>query len=255
MLIDSHAHILSDVLDTNQIINSMKEEGLEKIITIGTNAENSVEALNVAKNNKNIYAIVGLYPEYADQITKEDIDVIRRLAKEEKVVGIGEIGLDYHISKDNREKQINLFRKQLEIAAENDLPVCIHTRSAAEDTYQVLKEYAPKLKNKGVMHCFSENREYALKFLDLGFYISFSGNITYKKSDRSFLKDIPLDKILVETDSPYLSPEPLRGQPNIPARVKITAQKIADELCLDFDEFSKITLENTYRLYKKMKRG
>ena len=255
MLIDTHAHIIHEGIDTLKVIENMKEDGLDKIITIGTNAEDSIDSVKVANQNENVYAIVGLYPEYADDITDDDIEVIRKLAKEEKVVGIGEIGLDYHVFKNNKEKQINLFKAQLEIAAENDLPVCIHTRSAAEDTYQILKEYAPRLKNKGVMHCFSENREYALKFLELGFYISFSGNITFKKSDRSFLKDIPFDRILVETDSPHLSPEPFRGQINVPARVKYTAQKISDELCIDFEKFCDITLENSYRLYKKMRRG
>ena len=253
MLIDSHAHIVENV-DTDQIISNMQADGLEKIITIGTNSENSVSAVDVAKANKNVYAIVGLYPEYASEMTEKDIEIIRQLASEEKVVGIGEIGLDFHVF-NNKEEQIKLFKAQLEIAAEFNLPVCIHTRSAAEETYKILKEYAPKLKRKGVMHCFSENKEYAMKFIGLGFYISFSGNITYKKSDRSFLKDLPLDKILVETDSPHLSPEPFRGQPNVPARVKYTAQRIVDELCMDFDEFCKITVENTYRLYNKIKRG
>ncbi|MBQ7466647.1 MAG: TatD family hydrolase [Clostridia bacterium] len=254
MVIDSHAHILSKSIVTDRVINSMQTDGLEKIITVGTDAETSFSYAKLAGNNKDIYAIVGLYPEYADQITEKDLKIIDELADSEKVIAIGEIGLDFHVL-DNKEKQIDLFKKQLDIAVKHDLPVCIHTRSAAEETYNILKEYAPLLKRKGVMHCFSENKEYALKFLELGFYISFSGNITYKNADRSFLKDIPLDKILVETDSPHLAPEPLRGHVNVPANVKITAQKIADELCMDFEEFCKRTVENTYRVYYKMKRG
>ncbi len=254
MLIDSHAHLLNEELNSPQLIRDMKKDGLEKIITIGTDAKNSQASVLLAKNNKDIYAIVGLYPEYADDITEEDLKTIERLAAEDKVIGIGEIGLDYHVFQNNKEKQIKLFKDQLEIAVKYDLPVCIHTRSAVQDTYEILKEYAPRLKNKGVMHCFSENREYAQKFIELGFYISFSGNITFKKSDRSFLKELPLDKILVETDSPHLSPEPYRGQVNFPANVRLTAQKIADELEMDFESFCNQTVENTYRVYKKMKR-
>ena len=252
MLIDSHAHILYDNLDANQIVKNMKQDNLEKIVTIGTNALNSQKALDFASKNRDIYCAVGIHPEYASEVSQSDLDLIDKLAGGEKVVAIGEIGLDYHENSENKERQKEVFIKQLEIAIKHDLPVCIHTRDAAWDTYWILKEYSKKLR-PSVMHCFSENAEFAKLFLNLGFYISFSGNITFKKSDRSFLKDIPIDKILVETDCPFLSPEPLRGRVNEPKNVAYTAQRIADEICMDFEKFCEHTVENTKNVYTKLR--
>lgn len=254
MIIDSHAHLECKGMETDKIIQSMPEDGLEKIITIGTSAADSVSAVELAKKHKNIYATVGLHPEYVDDITKEDLEVIDRLASHEKVVAIGEIGLDYHYTEQNKQAQKELFIKQIMLAYKHNLPIVIHTRDAKEDTYKILLEYKDYIVKPSVMHCFSEDKEYALKFLELGFYLSFAGNITFKKSDRSFLKDIPLDRFLVETDSPYLSPEPMRGRPNVPARANLTAEKIADTLEMDKDIFKKQTLENTYKVFKKLER-
>lgn len=254
MIIDSHAHLLSSGMDTENIIKEMSQDGLEKIINIGTTAQDSSEGVELAKNNKNVYTTVGIHPEYASSVTDEDLSVIDKLAEEEKVVAVGEIGLDYHYGDENKEKQKEVFVKQIKIAKKHNLPICIHTRSAKEDTYQILKENINSIVLPSVMHCFSEDKEYMEKFLDLGFYISFAGNITFKKSDRSFLKNIPLNKILVETDSPYLSPEPVRGRPNVPKNVNYTAQKIADILEIDVEKFKQHTLENTYNVFKKLKR-
>lgn len=254
MLIDSHSHILNEMIDTKRVVSSMKDEGLEKIVTIGTNIKNSIEAVEFAKNNENIYCTVGVHPDEIEGLTEQDFEILDKLAENKKVVAIGEIGLDYHGEGKDKEKQKQVFIRQIQIAKKHNLPLCIHTRNAPWDTYQILKEHIDEIVKPAVMHCFSETWEYAKLFLNLGFYISFSGNITYKKSDRSFLKKIPLEKILVETDAPFLSPEPLRGTINEPARVKFTAQKIADELEMSFDDFSKQTVENTYRVYKKMKR-
>lgn len=254
MLIDSHSHILNEMIDTKRVVSSMKDDGLEKIVTIGTNIKNSIEAVEFAKNNENVYCTVGVHPDEIDDLTEKDFEILDKLAENEKVVAIGEIGLDYHGEGKDKEKQKQVFIRQIQIAKKHNLPLCIHTRNAPWDTYQILKDHVDEIVKPSVMHCFSETWEYAKLFLNLGFYISFSGNITYKKSDRSFLKKIPLEKILVETDAPFLSPEPLRGTTNEPARVKFTAQKIADELEMSFDDFSKQTVENTYRVYKKMKR-
>ena len=171
------------------------------------------------------------------------------LAKEKKVVAIGEIGLDYHSAGFNKEKQKELFLKQLEIADKMNLPFCIHCRLAAEDVYDILSKNKHLINHSGLMHCYSEGSEWVDKFLELGLYISFSGNITFKKSDRSFLKRIPLDKILVETDAPYLSPEPLRGRENYPKNVKYVIEKIAQELEISSDELEKITEKNAKRFY------
>lgn len=254
MLIDSHAHILHENMDTDRIVRDMKADGLEKIITIGTTVKSSIEAVKFCENHEDVYCAVGVHPDYADEMTEEDYQILDKLASSKKVVAIGEIGLDYHTNDQNKEKQKELFIRQIQIAKKHSLPICIHTRNAAFDTYWILKQNIDGLTLPSVMHCFSENSEYAKAFMSLGFYISFSGNITYKKSDRSVLKVVPLDKMLVETDSPYLSPEPLRGRVNEPSRVKYTAARIAEELGISIDELSKYTVENTYRVFKKMER-
>ena len=254
MLIDSHAHLVFDNKYNLEMFENMDEQGLEKIINIGTDAFDSTKGVELAHSTDNIYTTVGIHPEYVDKVGQNDLQIIDQLANSNKVVAIGEIGLDYHYTKQNIEAQKKLFIEQIKIAHKHDLPICVHTRDAKEDTYQILKEYSHLIKKPSVMHCFSEDREYALKFLELGFILSFAGNITYKKSDRTFLKEIPIDKILVETDSPFLSPEPLRGRRNIPANVKYTAQKIADVLEIDYNTFAKQTLDNTYNVFTKMKR-
>ena len=231
----------------------MANDELECIINIGTSVSESEKAVKVAEKYSNVYATVGIHPEYTYELKEQSLLEIQELATHKKVVAIGEIGLDYHYEGYDKQKQVQLFERQLEIAIALDLPVCIHTRDAAEDTYNILKKYSQKLKRKGVMHCFSETSQWAEKFLELGFYISFAGNITFKKTDRTVLSAIPIDRILVETDSPYLSPEPLRGRVNEPKNVKHTALKIADYLEMDYNYFSEMTRENTKRLFYKIK--
>lgn len=168
-------------------------------------------------------------------------------------MAIGEIGLDYHNADYDKVSQREIFIKQLEIADSLGLPFCIHCRNAVEDLYEILSTHKHLINHSGLMHCYSEGGEWVHKFLDLGLYISFSGTITFKKNDRSFLKEIPLDKIVVETDAPYLTPEPFRGRRNSPAMVKYTAKKIAEELKIDYDEFDKIVTKNAKTFYFKMK--
>lgn len=251
-MIDTHAHLLY-FENIEEIIDSMKEDNLEKIITIGTDIEDSIKSVELAEKFKDIYAVVGIYPEYANEVKQEDLEKLKEIAKNEKVVAIGEIGLDYHNAGFDAKKQKEILIKQLEIADELNLPFCIHCRSAVEDLYEVLKTHKHLIKHGGLMHCYSEGKEWVQKFLELNMYISFSGNITFKKSDRSFLKDIPLDKILVETDAPYLSPEPLRGRENKPKNVNLTARRIAEELEINFEEFDKIVSKNAKTFYFKIK--
>lgn len=251
-MIDTHAHLLSFGDKSQEIIDTMRDIGLEIIVNIGTTVADSKAGVSLAENNKNIYCAVGIYPEYASSVTGDDLKEIEELGKSDKVVAVGEIGLDYHSENFDREKQIEIFVKQLEIADRLNLPFCIHCRGAVEDVYKVLSSHKNLIRHSGLMHCYSEGAEWVQKFLDLGLYISFSGNITFKKNDRSFLKDIPLDRILVETDSPYLSPEPLRGRQNEPRNVRFVIQKIADEIGLSFEELEKITSENAKRVYYKI---
>lgn len=246
-MIDTHAHLLS-LEKKQEIIDNMQVDGLDFIVNIGTTVEDSKQGVELAEKNEKIYTSVGIYPEYSESVTQEDLAEIERLAKHKKVVAIGEIGLDYH-EKYDRKSQKEIFVKQLEIADRLALPFCIHCRAAAEDVYETLLENKHLINHSGLMHCFSEGKEWFQKFLDLGLYLSFSGNITFKKSDRSFLKDIPLDKILVETDSPYLSPEPLRGRVNEPKNVQFVIDKIAYELGISSDKLKQITTENAKKFY------
>ena len=248
LMFDTHAHLLY-FENKDEIIAAMSEDCLDKIVTIGTTVEDSEKSVELANKNKNIYATVGIYPEYASDVTDDDLKKIEGLAKNEKVVAIGEIGLDFHTEGYDKEKQIWLFEKQLEIADKLGLPFCIHCRLAAYEVYNVLLRNKHLIKHSGLMHCYSEGSEWIDKFLQLGLYISFSGNITYKKSDISFLNRVPFDKILVETDSPYLAPVPLRGTQNQPKNVRFVIEKLAAELNISYEEMEKITEKNAKRFY------
>lgn len=245
-MIDTHAHLL--MLDKS-VIENMSADGLDKIVTISTTLEDSKANILLAQNYDNIYVAVGIYPEYATGVTKSDLIELENLAKQKKVVAIGEIGLDYHSEGYDETAQKTLFVEQLKLADKLGLPFCIHCRNAAADVYKILSENKNLIKHSGLMHCYSEGSEWVDKFLELGLYISFSGNITFKKSDRSFLKRMPLDKILIETDAPYLSPEPLRGQKNEPKNVRYVLKKLSEELSISEDELNKITTENAKRVY------
>ena len=246
-MIDTHAHLLM-LENKNEIIENMQNDKMDYIVTIGTTLEDSFQSVELAERCEKVYATVGIYPEYSLDTSDEDLKKLEQLAKHKKVVAIGEIGLDYHYDYD-KESQKKLFVKQLEIADRLGLPFCIHCRDAASDVYEILRENKHLINHSGLMHCYSEGSEWFEKFLELGLVLSFSGNITYKKSDRSFLKDIPLDKIVVETDSPYLSPEPIRGRRNEPKNVKFIIDKIASEIGISSDELEKITTANAKKFY------
>ncbi len=251
-MIDTHAH-LNSFNNLDEMIENMKGDGLDYIVNIGTTVKDSKQGIKFAEKYDKVYTTVGIYPEYSLDVKPDSLQVIESLAKHEKVVAIGEIGLDYHRDGYDKESQKELFVKQLEMADRLGLPFCIHCRDAAEDVYSVLKANKHLINHSGLMHCYSEGKDWVQKFIDLGLYISFSGNITYKKSDRSFLKDVPLDRILVETDAPYLSPEPLRGRRNEPKNVRLTMERIASEIGVSAEELEKITTENARRFYFKIK--
>ena len=247
-MIDTHAHLLS-LENSEDIIKNMAENELDFIVNIGTTVEDSKQGVELSEKYERVYTTVGIYPEFSLETTEDDLKIIEELAKKDKVVAIGEIGLDYHNEFD-KDSQKLLFIKQLEIADRLGLPFCVHCRNSAEDVYEILSENKHLIKNSGLMHCYSEGKDWFKKFLDLGLYLSFSGNITYKKSDRTFLKEIPLDRILVETDSPYLTPEPFRGRINDPKNVQLIIAKIASEIGLSVDELKKITTENAIKFYR-----
>lgn len=251
---DSHAHYNSEQYDAdrNELIEKMYNEGITKIIVAGNNVETTKTAIEIAKKYSHIYATAGIHPHDIINADK-DIQEIERLAKFSKVVAIGEIGLDYYYTKENKEEQKDAFIKQIKLADKLELPIVIHSRDAYIDTIDILKNVACPLK-KGVFHCCQLNMELIKDALSLGFNISFAGPVTFKNSKnvKECLELIPLDRLQIETDAPYLSPEPLRGTRNNSINMKITAQKIADIKEISLEELAHSTYENTLRMFEKI---
>ena len=253
---DNHSHLNDEKFDNDrsEIINEIYEEGTTNFITAGYNVESSKKAIEIASKYDFIYATAGISPNDIPQSEEElwkQLKEIKQLAKSnKKILAIGEIGLDYYWNEENKELQKLAFIEQIKIANELNLPIVIHTREAVMDTILILKEY--QVENKGVFHCCPQNRELIKEGLKLGFYISFAGPITFKSSKNAeeMIKLVPNNRILIETDSPYLAPEPVRGTRNIPSNVKYIAKKIADVKELSLEDIEKITLENTKKVYK-----
>jgi len=254
MYIDSHAHYDDGKYDEDRetVIKQVQEE-IGIIINAGYNIESSKFAVEVASNNKKIYATVGISPNDIQDFTTENLELIEKLAKDEKVLGIGEIGLDYYWNKDNKDLQLELFKAQIEIANKLNLPIIIHCREAISDTLNILKN-EKICKNVGVFHCCPLNRELVKEALKLGYYISFAGPITFKnaKNADEIINMVPIDKILTETDSPYLTPEPLRGKRNDSRNVKYIAEKIAKVKNISVEELNNQIYINLKAIYKKI---
>ena len=248
-LIDCHAHLVSEGVDAKEIINSMSENNLLAIVCIGTAPWDIEKVEKIAAQNKNIYAAVAYHPEYVNDITEGDMQKLEKIAKSKNVVAVGECGLDYHYTKENREAQIDLLKKHIELAINIQKPIMLHIREAEDDAIATLLPYAKKLKNI-IIHCYSSvSEEITKQFVDMGAYISFAGNFTFKKYRRQDIKLVPKNRILVETDAPYLSPEPFRGTQNSSKNVHITAQKMADELEMNVHELKYILVENAKRVF------
>ena len=252
---DNHAHLDDKKFneDRDELIKKIYDEGIAKVISAGYSLESSIDAVNLAKKYDFIYATCGISPNDIPQTEEElwkMLDEIRKLVKENnKIVAIGEIGLDYYWNKENKELQKKAFIKQIELANELELPIVIHTREASIDTIEILKQNP--VNKKGVFHCCPLNQELVRQGLDLDFYISLAGPVTFKNSKNAdeVIKLIPNDKILIETDSPYLAPEPVRGTRNTPINVNHTAQKIATVKGISLEEIAKITYENARKIY------
>ena len=259
-LFDSHCHLDDERFeeDREEIIEKIKESGVTKLVSAGYSIEGSRKGVELSKKYEFIYTTCGLSPNDIPQTEEElwkDIDKIKKLVKEnleyKKIVAIGEIGLDYYWEKDKerRELQKKAFVKQIELANDFNLPIVIHTRDAVMDTIEILKKN--KVNKKGVFHCCPLNRELVKEALKLDFYISFAGPVTFKNSKNAneIIKMVPNDKMLIETDSPYLSPEPLRGKRNDSRNVKYIAQKIAEVKGLSIDEVAEFTNQNAKRVF------
>ena len=219
MLIDTHCHLSKDDIDS---INNM--DGI--MITAGCDDESNKEVIELVNKYPNVYGVIGIHPEEIDKITDNSFKYIEDNLNNKKIVGIGEIGLDYYWRSDNKEEQKEVFKKQLDIAQKYNLPVVIHSRDAIGDTYDIISKY----KLRGSIHCFSSSLEMAKKFIKLGYKIGVGGTITFKNSKKiqEVVENIDVRNILIETDSPYLSPEPYRGQKNEPKNVYFVAQKISE---------------------------
>ena len=252
MLFDTHAHLDADAfdLDREELIASLPGAGLSLVMNPGCDRPSSLAAIELAKRYDFIYAAVGSHPDAADLVNEELIDEYRRLCKENpKVLAIGEIGLDYHYEDIPREIQQQAFRMQMELARELDLPVIVHEREAHEDGMTIIDEF-PEV--KGVFHCYSGSAEMAKELVKRGWYIGFTGVLTFKNARKALevAAAIPLERIVIETDCPYMAPVPFRGQRNDPGKLCRMAQRLAELRGITEEEAARITLENGRRLYR-----
>src|SRR3990172_1225291 len=254
MLIDSHAHIQGKEYagEVEAVIARAREAGVEKIIAVGGAGDMSsnTEAVGLAKCFPRVYATVGMHPHDAKDVGAEELQEIKSLAAEPKVVAVGETGLDYYYNHSPREVQRRVFGQFIQLVRETDLPVVVHERDAAQDVADLLRsEGAGKL--RGVIHCFTGDYEAACAYLDLGLYLSFAGIITFKNAEalRDVVRKVPLERMLVETDSPYLTPVPHRGKRNEPAYVRYVAEAIASVKGLSLEEVARVTTQNVRELF------
>ena len=251
MLIDTHSHLYFDSFDEDRelVIQRAIENGLAAIITIGTDVETSKQAVVLAEKYASVFAAVGIHPTDCADVNNDDFETIRTLAQHEKVIAIGEVGLDYYHMRAKKEVQIETFNRQIKMALELKLPLIIHNRESHEDMYKVLAA-SEASEIGGVLHSFSGDENFLNRILELDLHISFTGNITFKKSDADELvNNTPLERLLLETDSPFLTPVPLRGKRNEPAFVVYTANKIAKIKGLSLEEVAKVTSENAVSLF------
>ena len=249
---DSHAHYNDEKFDNDRddIIAKTIEAGVTKMIVAGYNVDSSKKAIDIAEKNDGMYAICGISPNDVVEDEESAISEIKRLCKtSKKVVAVGEIGLDYYWNKDNKIIQNSFFRKQIEVANELNLPIVIHSRDAFVDTIRAIKD-EPCIK-KGIFHCCQQNIELVKEALALGYYISMAGPYTFKnaKNAEEIINIVPIKSILIETDSPYLAPEPVRGTRNDSRNVIKVAEKIADVKKMPLEEVAKITTENAKKIF------
>jgi len=249
MLIDSHCHLYLGSLSKNldAVLDSAKEHGIGKVICPGIHIESSWQSLAIAQNHKNVFAAAGIHPHESSKVPIDYVDQLRDLLAQPKIVALGEIGLDYYRNISDADAQRKVFKKQLQLAKEMELPVIIHNRNADDDIIQILRQVNPV---RGVAHCFSSDLTTSKILLDLGFYISFAGNLTFKNSKLTEVaKAIPLDRLLIETDAPFLSPIPYRGKENEPSRVKIIAKKLAECSGVSYEIIESATQNNAEQLF------
>ena len=250
ILVDTHAHL--EVLDSiSDVIDRAFKDGVEAVVAVSSDLESSRKTIEISNSFNTVYSAVGIHPHEASCFNESALHELAKFARDKRVRAIGETGLDYHYLHSSRESQIMSFTNHVELSIQVDLPVVIHIREAFEDVISILRN--PDFLNaRGVIHCFTGDYENAKGFIDLGFFISFSGIVTFKNAEnvRDAAKRIPLDRMLIETDSPYLAPVPFRGKKNEPAYVKHVAEKIAELRGMSYEHIAEITTTNAKELFK-----
>lgn len=246
MIVDTHCHIYEEYYENiDEFIKEIEEENIILIVN-GINPKTNKEVINLTKRYPNVYGALGFHPSEVDNIKDEDLLELEKQLKIDKIVGLGEIGLDYYWRDDNRERQIDIFRKQLKIAEKNKYPVIIHNRESTEDMLFILKEY----KLKGIMHAYTKSIELAKEFIKLGYKIGIGGVLTFKNTNlKEVVKDLDIEKIVLETDSPYLTPEPNRGKQNEPQNIKYVAKELSKIKNIPYEKLKKIILNNTLEIF------
>lgn len=257
-LVDTHAHLDAQEFDRDrdEVIVRALSAGVTKIITVGTDIASSQQAVTLTEKYPQIYAAVGVHPHDADRTENSFLTRLAELTKHPKVVAIGETGLDFYRNYSSKEAQYNVLRGQLELAAELNLPIIIHARQAVREMIETLSDWVKRHKDtsgrpRGVIHCFSENEQTARKYLEMGFYISFTGSVSYPQSHAlAVAKSIPINRMMVETDCPFQTPQKYRGKRNEPSYVALTAETLALALGMPLEKFAEQTTENAKQLFK-----
>ena len=251
MFIDVHAHLNDKKFENiDEIITNAEQAGVEKIITAGYDITSSIEGLEIANKHTGVFATVGIHPENADDVEENYLDKLKELCKDKKVVAIGEIGLDYHFRSDNKDLQKKILIEQIALANELNLPVVLHCRDAIGDMMTLLQEH--RLKRESLLHCYSGSIESAREFMKLGFSFSFGGVVTFKNASNviNVVSNLPLEKIMLETDCPYMAPVPFRGKMNEPKFIPYIAEKIAEIKSLSVEEIAEKTTKNAEKMFK-----
>ncbi len=250
--IDSHIHLDDEAFDQDRerIIGDFDADGIEFVVNQSTNIQTINKVLELTEKYEKIYGVVGFHPHDAESFEDEYLDVLREYLKRPKILGVGEVGLDYHYDFADRDTQKDVFKKMIELANETNSPLVIHSRDAYLDTYNMLKEF--RKSGNTLLHCFTGSKEVAFSYFDLGYYISVGGAVTFKNAKHvvETVREMPLDRLLLETDAPYMTPVPFRGKRNEPKYIDYVINKIAEIRGKDPEEIAFITTQNAKRFYK-----
>ena len=260
MIIDSHCHLNYEPMYSSlkEIIGRAKTKNVDYLLTISTVDKDYGKLLDIVKNNNEVYGTYGIHPHEAKNHTEINSRLIVEKTKmSKKIIGIGETGLDFYYNHSERSEQIRLFNEHIVAGIKTSLPIIVHTRSAEDETLNILDKYMKNNNIKVLIHCFTGSYEFAMRLVDLGCYISASGVVTFRKSTdlANTFKNIPNDRLLVETDSPYLSPEPLRGKKNEPSHITHTVKFLSDLKDIKYEDLCKLTTENFFKLFGDLKTG